>query len=128
MKRAMFVGRWQPCHKGHEWLIRQQLDQGMPCLVVVRHIPPDNQNPYTTEQTCEMLQLAFKGEDVLVHALPCDISGIYWGRGVGYELYEYPAAPVWVSGTEIRTRLAAGEPIDMDLVSPAVVEYLRATL
>ncbi len=31
MKRAMFVGRWQPCHKGHEWLIRKQLSLG--CLV-----------------------------------------------------------------------------------------------
>ncbi len=97
----------------------------MPCLVVVRHIEQDDKNPYTIEQTCEMLSLAFAGEDVLVHALPCDISGIYWGRGVGYEVHEYPAAPVWVSGTDIRAALAAGQPIDMDLVSPAVVEYIR---
>ena len=25
MKYSMFVGRWQPLHKGHLWLINQRL-------------------------------------------------------------------------------------------------------
>jgi hypothetical protein len=27
-KYAMYVGRWQNWHKGHEWLINQQLEKG----------------------------------------------------------------------------------------------------
>jgi nicotinamide mononucleotide adenylyltransferase len=26
-KYAMFIGRWQTWHKGHEWLINQQLEK-----------------------------------------------------------------------------------------------------
>ena len=48
MKRAMFVGRWQPFHNGHKWLIDQKLSQGIPTLIAVRDIPPDNKNPFTT--------------------------------------------------------------------------------
>ncbi len=27
-KYALYIGRWQNWHKGHEWLINQQLNQG----------------------------------------------------------------------------------------------------
>ena len=27
-KYAMYIGRWQNWHKGHEWLINQQLNKG----------------------------------------------------------------------------------------------------
>ena len=64
MKRAMFVGRWQPFHIGHKWLIGQKLELGIPCLVAVRDIPPDEKNPFTTEQTVEMLQAAYVDDAV----------------------------------------------------------------
>ena len=28
MKRALFIGRWQPLHDGHRWLFAQKLDAG----------------------------------------------------------------------------------------------------
>jgi len=101
-KRALFVGRWQPCHRGHEWLIRQKLDKGIPCLVLVRDIPPDERNPYTTEQTCQMLEAAFHGEDVQIMVIP-DIESVNWGRGVGYETNDHGECPEkGISGTKIR--------------------------
>ena len=27
MKYSMFIGRWQPWHKGHRWLIDQRLSE-----------------------------------------------------------------------------------------------------
>ena len=27
MKYSMFIGRWQPWHKGHKWLIDQRLNE-----------------------------------------------------------------------------------------------------
>ena len=30
MKRALFIGRWQPLHPGHKWLFNQKLEQDIP--------------------------------------------------------------------------------------------------
>ena len=105
MKRAMFVGRWQPCHLGHEWLIRRKLDRGIPVLIYVRDIPPNPSNPYTTAETIEILRAAFEGEDVEILAGP-DIESINWGRGVGYETNDHGECPIpYISATAIRACL-----------------------
>ena len=109
LKRAMFVGRWQPPHKGHEWLIRQKLDQGIPVLILVQDILPDKQNPYTTAQTTEMLRTLFQGEPVEIMAIP-DIESINWGRGASYERNEYlpPSDLHYISGSAIRELIESG--------------------
>ena len=105
-KRAMFIGRWQPFHNGHKWLISQKLDQGAPVLVCVRDIPPDERNPFTTEQTVHMLETAYADEDVVVLSIP-DIESVNWGRGVGYETNEHvpPKDVGFVSATSIREKI-----------------------
>ena len=102
-KKAMFVGRWQPMHNGHKWLINQKLSQGIPVLVCVRDIPPDEKNPFTTQQTVEMIGDVYEGQDVEVIIIP-DIESVNWGRGVGYETNEHkpPADVGFVSATQIR--------------------------
>ena len=42
----MFIGRWQPWHKGHRWLIDQRLSEGKNVLICVREVGQDDQNPY----------------------------------------------------------------------------------
>ena len=42
---AMFIGRWQTWHKGHEWLIKQQLEKGKDVWVAIRDVPQDENNP-----------------------------------------------------------------------------------
>ena len=105
MKRAMFIGRWQPFHNGHKWLISQKLNSGVPVLVAVRDIPPDDKNPLTTEQTVEMLQAAYVDDDVVVVTIP-DIESVNYGRGVGYEINEHvpPKDVGFISATDIRDR------------------------
>ena len=102
MKRAMFVGRWQPLHNGHKWLISQKLDKGIPVLVCVRDIPPDEKNPFTTDQTISMLEAAYADQDVVVISIP-DIESVNYGRGVGYEINEHvpPADIGFISATDI---------------------------
>ena len=34
MKYSMFIGRWQPLHKGHQWLINQRLSKGKNVLII----------------------------------------------------------------------------------------------
>ena len=49
MKRALFIGRWQPLHPGHIWLFNQKLEKEIPILIAVRNTPVNDSNPYTTE-------------------------------------------------------------------------------
>jgi len=127
MKRAVFIGRWQPCHLGHEWLIRQKLDKGIPCLILVRDIEPDERNPFTTSQTCQLLTAAFLEEArdnrVKIMVIP-DIESINWGRGVGYETNDHGACPIkGISGTKVREILNSkeGEKLLPLFLSPRVV-------
>ena len=55
-KYALYIGRWQTWHKGHEWLIRQQLDKGKNVWVAIRNVPTDENNPKTAQQV--MMDLA----------------------------------------------------------------------
>jgi len=46
MKYSMFIGRWQPWHNGHRWLIDQRLSEGKNVLICVREVGEDENNPY----------------------------------------------------------------------------------
>ena len=105
-KRAMFVGRWQPLHNGHKWLIGQKLDVGIPVLICVRDIQPDEKNPFTTEQTIDMLGIVYADEDVIIIPIP-DIESVNYGRGVGYGIIEHmpPQDIGFISATQIRKQI-----------------------
>lgn len=110
IKRALFIGRWQPFHNGHKWLINQKLDKGIPCTIAVRDIPPDSKNPFTTSQTVEMVQKVYRNYDVEVIIIS-DIESVNYGRGVGYEINEHtpPQDVGFISATSIRNRIQNGD-------------------
>lgn len=120
-KRAMFVGRWQPLHNGHKWLIGQKLNEDVPVLVCVRDIPPDSKNPFTTEQTVRMLEEAYQDDDVVVMAIP-DIESVNYGRGVGYGIVEHvpPADIGFISATDIRLKIHEGDNSWKEKVDPKI--------
>ena len=106
-KYAMYVGRWQNWHKGHEWLINQQLEKGKDIWVAIRNVPTDENNPKTAQQV--MMDLAdepfFKenSHKINISIIP-DIESINYGRGVGYDViyHEPPEDVAKISGTSIR--------------------------
>lgn len=110
-KHAIFVGRFQPYHQGHISLIMQKINEGIPALIMVRDIAPDVKNPFTTEQTVEMIEKyhAAKGHDVQVIIIP-DMESVNFGRGVGYEINEFmpPENIGWISATGIRNSIKEG--------------------
>ena len=120
-KRALFIGRWQPFHNGHKWLIGQKLNDGIPCTVAVRDIPPDRKNPFTTEQTVEMLEKAYEDNDVEIIVIS-DIESVNYGRGVGYEINEHvpPKDIGFVSATEIRKRIGINDHSWRELVDKKI--------
>jgi len=106
-KYALYIGRWQTWHKGHEWLIRQQLDKGKNVWVAIRNVPTDENNPKTAQQV--MMDLADEpffrdnSDKIQISIIP-DIESVNYGRGVGYEvIYHEPPADIEViSGTAVR--------------------------
>jgi hypothetical protein len=107
-KYALYVGRWQNWHKGHEWLISQQLNQGKNVWVAIRDVEVDENNPKTAQEVFQMLiQEPFFNDNfdkILLSIIP-DIESINYGRGVGYDViyHEPPADVAVISGTAIRT-------------------------
>ena len=110
-KYAIFVGRFQPYHQGHISLVMQKINEGIPALIMVRDIAPDAKNPFTTEQTVEMIEKyhAAKGHNVQVIIIP-DMESVNFGRGVGYEINEFtpPENIGWISATGIRNSIKEG--------------------
>jgi cytidyltransferase-like protein len=107
---SMLVGRYQPFHDGHKWLMNQCLDEGKNVLICIRDIEPDDKNPYTSEEvenriTGGLLDLIQEGR-VKVIIIP-DIESVNFGRGVGYDIIEHipPQEVGDISATKIREQL-----------------------
>ena len=107
---SMVVGRFQPFHDGHKWLMNQCLDEGKNVLICIRDIEPDDKNPYTSQEvenriTGELIDLIQEGR-VKVMIIP-DIESINFGRGVGYDIIEHipPQEVSDISATKIRKQL-----------------------
>lgn len=107
-KYAMYIGRWQNWHKGHEWLINQQLNKGKNVWVAIRDVPQDENNPKTAYKVMmDLMEEPFFQENIdriLISIIP-DIESVNYGRGVGYDViyHEPPTDVAAISGTAIRT-------------------------
>ena len=53
---AMFVGRWQPLHKGHQELFKRAMDEGKNVLICIRDINPDEKNPFAAANPLHVTQ------------------------------------------------------------------------
>ena len=107
---SMFVGRFQPFHAGHRWIVDEILDEGKNVLICIRDIEPDDKNPYTSQEvenriTGALIDLIQEGR-VKVMIIP-DIESINFGRGVGYDIIEHipPQEVSDISATKIREQL-----------------------
>ena len=109
---SMFIGRWQPWHTGHRWLIDQRLNEGKNVLICIRDIQPDEKNPFSAQEVeanikKELWQL-LSDETVKVIIIP-DIESVNFGRGVGYDIIEHipPQEVHDISATKIREQMKA---------------------
>jgi nicotinamide mononucleotide adenylyltransferase len=109
---AMFIGRWQPWHTGHRWLIDQALDEDKKVLLCIRDVPVDEKNPWSAIEvmsnlTNELIDLVQEGK-LRIIIIP-DIESINIGRGVGYDVIEHvpPVEIHDISATKIREQMKA---------------------
>jgi hypothetical protein len=107
-KYALYIGRWQNWHKGHEWLINQQLEKGKNVWVAIRDVQQDENNPKSAQQILKELThepFFFQNTDKILLSIIPDIESVNYGRGVGYEViyHEPPNDVAVISGTAIRS-------------------------
>ena len=110
-KYSMFVGRWQPLHKGHLWLINERLKEGYNVWLAIRDVKPDDKNPWTSQEIEKMvhegeLKELIQDGRVITSIIP-DIESINYGRGVGYDIIEHvpPTEIGEISATSIREQM-----------------------
>lgn len=107
---SMFIGRWQPWHPGHRWLIDQRLNEDKNVLICIRDIEPDEKNPWSAIEVMSNLykELAdlIDEDRVRVMIIP-DIESVNFGRGVGYDIIEHepPTDVKEISATKIREQM-----------------------
>ena len=109
----MFIGRWQPWHKGHRWLIDQRLNEGKNVWIAIRDVEPNENQPWTPQEVMENLEkelsdLINEGR-IFINIIP-DIESVNYGRGVGYEIIEHvpPQEIGEISATKIREKMGYG--------------------
>jgi len=107
-KYALYIGRWHNWHKGHEWLINQQLEKGKNVWVAIRDVQQDENNPKSAQQILKELThepFFFQNTDKILLSIIPDIESVNYGRGVGYEViyHEPPNDVAVISGTAIRS-------------------------
>lgn len=107
---GLMIGRFQPFHDGHLKLFEQILEKEGQVAIVVRDTHnTDEKNPFSYWQVhdriVEALGDKYAGRFEIFH-MP-NITGVYYGRDVGYkvEKIELDAAIEAISATEIRKKL-----------------------
>jgi phosphopantetheine adenylyltransferase len=106
-KYALYIGRWQTWHAGHEWLINQQLNKGKNVWVAIRDVEIDENNPKSAHQVLMDLSkekfFIENSDKILISIIP-DIESVNYGRGVGYDVIHHlpPSDVEMISGTKIR--------------------------
>jgi len=107
---SMVVGRFQPFHDGHKWLVNQCINEGKNVLICIRDIQPDEKNPFSPEEVqrniMNELWKLIGEERVKVMIIP-DIESVNFGRGVGYDIIEHipPTEVGEISATKIREQM-----------------------
>ena len=98
---ALFVGRFQPFHDGHKALIEEGIRRAGQAAVAVRNTPRSPSDPYTYTEVKSHILKSLPG--VWVMQVP-NVTGIYYGRDVGYEVEQIrlDAGIEAISATELR--------------------------
>ena len=105
MKYSLFIGKWQPFHDGHKWLIEERLKLGKNILIGIREI----ENSMYSPTDIKMKVFRLFTDDVNIGTIDFielpDIESINYGRDVGYDVIEHkpPEEIKEISGTKIRS-------------------------
>ena len=111
MTYNLFIGRYQSPHKGHMTIFNEYLDKGLPILIAIRDVEPDDKNPLNAEEVKSLWKKIYEGNSLVKIIVIPDISSVNYGRGVGYEIKEIKVSGEIenISATEIRNQIRNGK-------------------
>ena len=104
---SLFIGRYQPPHKGHVTLMQGVLAEGRKICIALRDTTKSKDDPLSTSERRSIFERIFAQEiakgRVKIISIP-DIDEVCYGRKVGYQLREIrlDKAIEGISGTRIR--------------------------
>ena len=108
---SLYVGRFQPFHEGHKWLIEKILKSGKRVCIAVMdiHESEPEKNPSETEEVIKNISnqlenLIDRGLVKIISIPP--IESINYGRTVGYDIIEHtpPEHIRKITATKIRKK------------------------
>tara|TARA_R110001592_G_scaffold314659_1_gene590355 strand:+ start:2229 stop:2582 length:354 start_codon:yes stop_codon:yes gene_type:complete len=109
---SLFIGRYQPFHEGHKWLIQQRLNLGKNVCIAIMdiHDLEPIKNPFPAEEVKKNIDLELKSlieEGKVKTIIIPPIDSINYGRTVGYDIIEHtpPEKINQISATKIRKKL-----------------------
>ena len=104
---ALLIGRYQPFHVGHKTLVAEAIKRTGQCCIALRDVGgTDDSNPYDFDKVRVEIEAACTdfGDKIKIIELP-NITDIFYGRGVGYNIEELVLSDELqsVSATKIRS-------------------------
>lgn len=110
MSYNLFIGRFQPPHKGHQTIFNTYLNKGEKVLIAVRDVPTDEKNPFTANQVLYLWKEIYRNNPMVEVIVIPDICSVNYGRDVGYKICEIeaPTHIQRISATEIRNQIKNG--------------------
>ena len=110
MSAHLFIGRFQPPHKGHQTIFNTYLSKGEKILIAIRDVPTDEKNPFTAQQVLSLWKEVYRNNGLVEVIVIPDIRSVNYGRDVGYAITEIvaPSDIQRISATEIRNQIKQG--------------------
>jgi len=106
---GLMIGRFQPFHDGHLHLFEEILErEGQVCIVIRDTQGTDEKNPFDINTVTHNINNAlrkYRGKYVIMWAP--NITGVYYGRDVGYKVEQIHLTPEIesISATKIRKQM-----------------------
>jgi len=110
---GLMLGRFQPFHGGHLKLFEKILEKTGQVSIMVRTTMKDTSNPFGFAEVRERIHQALKAYRGRYNIIPVpNITGIYYGRDVGYEIEKITldAQTESISATAIRADINKSTP------------------
>jgi cytidyltransferase-like protein len=122
---SLFIGRWQPFHNGHAYIIQKAIQENKRVIIGVRDMCQDENNPYSFN-TIERCLWRTYGNQIEVISIP-DVESINIGRDVGYAVNEIqvPEDIRGISATAIRDQISADNNEWQQYVPKGVADVLN---
>lgn len=108
-KTSIFIGRFQPFHKGHEYLFKKALKKNnQVAILVMDSYKINKKNPFKFHEVRKKIILRLKDykSSFIIIKIPV-VANVIYGRKVGYKFnnIKVPKKIEKISATKIRKKL-----------------------